>query len=474
LANVTHSRATSVEAQSHAADHRSAVLEIPAENLAIMFTDIVGFTAKTARQSREQNARMMAEHDRLLFPIVRAFSGRRIKSIGDALLVTFRSPTNAVLCAMAIQDRLAIRNSKLLAEDQIVLRVSINIGEVRVQHGDVFGEPVNVASRLESKTPPGEVWLTEAVYLSMNKSEVHAEEVDRFEFKGVPDPVRVYRVPRSGGALPFGGAALGTVGRANPIVTAVVSIAASLRRMREASALWPSASSAWRTEFRRGLRSRFALAIAFTSIALVVGLAWYTQRRSSPIARAQRALGVGAAQQALRELAGAEQGAEADVVRGRALHALKRGDEGLTYYQSAAQVDPRILARPDVVFDLCEDLGGTRSQDAADLLQRSGDRGVQCVADAARETENHRKRWAAVELLHRMKREDKLDLFDVYVADLKSGNCTMATKAARGLGEMGDRRAIEPLKVAAAQKKLGIFDSCEAPAARAALRRLER
>ncbi|MGZ6081665.1 MAG: adenylate/guanylate cyclase domain-containing protein, partial [Myxococcaceae bacterium] len=54
------------------------------ENLAIVFTDIVGYTARTSRQTREENARLLAEHDQLLLPIVRAFGGRRIKSIGDA------------------------------------------------------------------------------------------------------------------------------------------------------------------------------------------------------------------------------------------------------------------------------------------------------------------------------------------------------------------------------------------------------
>ncbi len=72
------------------------------ENLAIVFTDIVGYTARTSRQTREENARLLAEHDRLLLPIVRAFGGRRIKSIGDALLLTFRSPTDSVLCGMAM------------------------------------------------------------------------------------------------------------------------------------------------------------------------------------------------------------------------------------------------------------------------------------------------------------------------------------------------------------------------------------
>jgi len=466
LANVTHSGAADEVAQSEVRERPSAGVSVPAENLAIMFTDIVGFTAKTSHQSREENARMMAEHDRLLLPIIKSFSGRRIKSIGDALLVTFRSPTDCVLCGMAIQDRLAIRNSKLVTGDHIALRVSINIGEVRLEHGDVFGEPVNVAARLEAKTPPGEVWLTEAVYLSMNKSEVRAEEVGAFEFKGIPEAVRVFRVPRAEDGLPFGGSALARVNRATSVLTALRAAAAWLTRVRQPSALW--------AEFPRLLRSRLSVGLAVALLAVAVGFTWHRQRAATPLARAKRALEIGAAQEALRELAGAEQGPEAEVVKGRALHSLKRAEEGVSYYQSAAKADPAILAREDVLSDLSGDLGGARSQDAADLLQRSGDRAVRAVADAARDAQNHRRRWAAVELLRRMRHEDKVDLFEVYVADLKSGNCSLATKAAHGLGEMGDPRAIEPLRTAAAQKKLGIFDSCEASAAKAALRKLEK
>ena len=155
------------------------------ENLAIVFTDIVGYTARTSRQTREENARLLAEHDRLLLPIVRAFGGRRIKSIGDALLLAFRSPTDSVLCGMAMQDRLARHAAETPDAERLMIRVAINLGEVRLERGDVFGEPVNVAARLEHETPPGEVWLTDAVQLSMNRAEVDLEEIGVRELRGV-------------------------------------------------------------------------------------------------------------------------------------------------------------------------------------------------------------------------------------------------------------------------------------------------
>lgn len=166
-------------------------------NLAIVFTDIQGFTERTSRQTREENQHLLATHDALLRPIFAGFGGRIVKSIGDAFLVTFESPTQAVLAGVAIQDRLWMHNRGLGEEEQLRVRVAVNVGEVRVESGDVFGEPVNIAARVEAITEPGEVYFTEAVHLSMNKAEVPAEEVGHFELKGIPGRIRVFRVPHA-------------------------------------------------------------------------------------------------------------------------------------------------------------------------------------------------------------------------------------------------------------------------------------
>jgi class 3 adenylate cyclase/tetratricopeptide (TPR) repeat protein len=166
------------------------------ENLAIMFTDIAGFTALTSRQSREENQTMLKEHDQLMLAVVSRYGGRRVKSIGDALLVVFKSPTDGVHCAMAMQDALHEYNRHRTVDKQIHIRVALSMGEVRVQKGDVFGEPVNIAARVEGETPADEIYFSDAVYLSMNKAEVPSEFVGEKTLKGIPDPVRIYRVPR--------------------------------------------------------------------------------------------------------------------------------------------------------------------------------------------------------------------------------------------------------------------------------------
>ncbi len=166
-------------------------------NLAIVFTDIKGFTERTSRQTLEENQRLLQVHHQLLAPLFKAFGGRIVKSIGDAFLVTFESPTQAVLCGMALQDRLWQHNLSATDTYRLDVRVAINVGEVRVESDDVFGEPVNIASRVESIAEAGEVYFTEAVYLSMNKAEVPSQEVGSFELKGIPGKIRVFRVPRA-------------------------------------------------------------------------------------------------------------------------------------------------------------------------------------------------------------------------------------------------------------------------------------
>ncbi|MEM7360743.1 MAG: adenylate/guanylate cyclase domain-containing protein [Pseudomonadota bacterium] len=171
-----------------------------AENLVIMFTDIVGFTKLTSAQSREQNETMLRQSEKLLLGVAKRYGGRRIKSLGDAQMIVYKSPTDAVHCAMAMHDAVWEHNQSIDEDERISIRVALSSGEVRLDGGDVFGEPVNVASRLEGVTPPNEVYFTEAIYLSMNKAEVVHEFVGAQKFKGIPEEVNIYRVPRGAAA----------------------------------------------------------------------------------------------------------------------------------------------------------------------------------------------------------------------------------------------------------------------------------
>jgi class 3 adenylate cyclase len=190
-----------------------------AENLTIVFVDMAGYAERTARQSREENKALMRDFTGLLVPLIGRFGGKRIKTIGDAFLITFRSPTDGVRCGMAMMDAVADYNRGHSPDDPLRIRVALNVGEVRVEKNDVFGEAVNIAARIEELTPPGEIYFSGVVYLSMNKAEVASEHVGERQLKGIPEQIRIFRVPphqvarlrpagdpsREPGELPYGG-----------------------------------------------------------------------------------------------------------------------------------------------------------------------------------------------------------------------------------------------------------------------------
>jgi len=168
------------------------------QTLTIMFTDIKGFTDRTSKSSREQLNKMLELHEELICPFFNEFGGKIIKTIGDAFMVTFHSPTDAVLCGMKIQKELAKYNESIPEENRFEIRIAINTGEVAIRGNDIFGEAVNIASRLEGIAEAGDIFFTESVYLAMNKTEIPTAEVGYRHFKGIPEEIKVYKVLREG------------------------------------------------------------------------------------------------------------------------------------------------------------------------------------------------------------------------------------------------------------------------------------
>src|SRR3989344_8941315 len=164
------------------------------KHLTIMFTDVKGFTARTSSSSRKELHKMLELHEELIAPIFKRFRGKIVKTIGDAFMVTFPSPTDAVLCGIEIQKVLANHNESAEDGDRLEVRVAINSGEVTVKNNDVFGEAVNIAARLEGIADAGDIYFTESVYLAMNKSEIPTAEVGYRHFKGIPEDIKVYKV----------------------------------------------------------------------------------------------------------------------------------------------------------------------------------------------------------------------------------------------------------------------------------------
>src|SRR5512133_2846637 len=167
------------------------------ENLAVMLTDMQGFTAATARQTRDENARMVALHDALLAPVLRVFRGHRVKSIGDAYLVLFSSSTRALLCGMAIQDRLWDYNRRVEPDHRIEVRIAVTLGEVTLVRAggaqDVYREAT-----------AGEIWLSQAAWLTADRDELPMEEIGTRTLRGIAEPVRIFRISPASATTPPG------------------------------------------------------------------------------------------------------------------------------------------------------------------------------------------------------------------------------------------------------------------------------
>ena len=161
---------------------------------AIMFTDMVGYTALT--QANEARALAMLErHARLLRPIFSKHVGKEVKTIGDSFLVEFQSALEATECAIEIQQFLHDYNLSSPEEWKIRLRIGIHLGDVLHDKSDVFGDAVNIASRIEPLAEPGGICVSEQVYAQVrNKLRLPLSTLGKRDLKNVGVPVEVYRV----------------------------------------------------------------------------------------------------------------------------------------------------------------------------------------------------------------------------------------------------------------------------------------
>src|SRR5262245_59861563 len=135
---------------------------------AIMFTDIVGFS----RQMGADEARTMqllALHNQILQQAVSTHKGTVIKTIGDAFLVDFPSVVNAVQCAQQVQAQLRAHNVEKESAEQIQVRIGIHLGDIIQQDGDVFGDGVNIAARLQALAEPDTICISQKVYEEVEK-----------------------------------------------------------------------------------------------------------------------------------------------------------------------------------------------------------------------------------------------------------------------------------------------------------------
>src|SRR6201982_2478417 len=161
---------------------------------AIMFTDMVGYSALAQRDDKVA-LELLEEHRRLLREIFPRFHGTEIKTIGDAFLVEFGSALQAAQCAIEIQRTLAKRNHDVTSDRRIELKIGIHIGDVVHRNGDVYGDGVNIASRIEQLAGAGGIFISMDVHrLIRNAVEARFENLGSSYLKNIKLPMYLSRI----------------------------------------------------------------------------------------------------------------------------------------------------------------------------------------------------------------------------------------------------------------------------------------
>ncbi len=161
---------------------------------AIMFTDMVGYSALTQRNEALALA-LLHEQQQLVRPIFAQHSGREVKGTGDGFLVEFASALQAVRCAIEIQKGMVRRNSSEAPDRRIQIRIGLHLGDVETRDGDVFGDGVNIAARIEPLAEAGGICITGPVFDQVhNKIDQPLERLRQPELKNIQAAIDVYRV----------------------------------------------------------------------------------------------------------------------------------------------------------------------------------------------------------------------------------------------------------------------------------------
>jgi adenylate cyclase len=161
---------------------------------AILVTDVVGYSRLAGADEDRILARLRALRSDLIDPTVAVHHGRMVKRTGDGIIVEFRSVVDAVRCAIEVQNAMAVRNAGVPADQRIDFRVGIHLGDVVEEaDGDLMGDGVNIAARLEGITKPGAICLSEDAYRQVSgRLDMEVSDLGPTKLKNIEKPIRVY------------------------------------------------------------------------------------------------------------------------------------------------------------------------------------------------------------------------------------------------------------------------------------------
>jgi adenylate cyclase len=162
--------------------------------VAILAADVEGYT-RLMHEDEEAALATLSAHRSLIDKLISDWRGRVAGTAGDSVLAEFASVVDAFQCAVAIQQSLAQANASLPPARQMQFRIGLNVGDVMLKEGDIFGDGVNVAARVESLAPPGGICVTRGVRDQMrDRVDADFEDLGERTVKNIPRPVRVFEV----------------------------------------------------------------------------------------------------------------------------------------------------------------------------------------------------------------------------------------------------------------------------------------
>jgi adenylate cyclase len=162
--------------------------------VAILAADVVGFSRLTGADEDRTLARLRALRSDLIDPTIEVHNGRVVKRTGDGAIVEFRSVVDAVRCAIEVQNAMIERNAGVPPERRIEFRIGIHLGDiVEESDGDLMGDGVNIAARLEGVAAPGAICLSEDAYRQVkSRLDLSVSDLGETRLKNITDPMRVY------------------------------------------------------------------------------------------------------------------------------------------------------------------------------------------------------------------------------------------------------------------------------------------
>jgi adenylate cyclase len=162
---------------------------------AILAADVAGYSRLIGADEEGTLARLKAHRGELIDPQIAEHKGRIVKTTGDGLLVEFASVVDALRCATEVQAAMAVRNAAVPADSRIEFRIGIHMGDIVVEDGDIFGDGVNIAARLEGLAEPGGICVSARVQAdAAGKLDISFEDLGERELKNIARPVRVFRI----------------------------------------------------------------------------------------------------------------------------------------------------------------------------------------------------------------------------------------------------------------------------------------